>query len=230
MNMTDVRRQRDVRRRAGYREIILHAAERVIARKGYSALTMDDVAREAQLSKATVYKYTAGKGALLFEIIAHYFDDMIDRLDGVLAGPGTAAEKLRLAIRLIIQDQEDKRYLTRVLWMDKAMLKLMRVLAESSGKPGSMPAADRKRIAVLQEKMDRIVAAGGRIFEEGVASGEFRPMDSRRAAAFLGAVVEGFAHVRFWGGDDPISPDTADTLAQFILVGIRNPEQAGKEK
>src|SRR5512136_1054099 len=112
MNITDVRREREARRREGYREIILHAAERVIMRKGYTALTMDDVAREAGLSKATVYKYIAGKGVLIFDIIAHYFDDMSARLDGIVAGRAAAAEKLRLAVQAVIQDQEDKKYLT----------------------------------------------------------------------------------------------------------------------
>ncbi|HOW85801.1 MAG TPA: TetR/AcrR family transcriptional regulator [Candidatus Aminicenantes bacterium] len=230
MKNTDVRREREARRRQGYREVILHAAERVICRKGFSALTMNDVAREAQLSKATVYKYIAGKGVLLFEILAHYFDDMAGRVDEVLAGPGTAVEKLRLAIRLIIQEQESKSYVTRILWMDKAMLKLMHVYVEAGGKPGSMPAADRKRVAVLQGKMERIAQMASRIFEEGVASGEFRALDARRASVFMQAVVEGYAHNRFWGGDGPLSPDAVDVLTQFILEGIRNPEPAGKEK
>jgi len=230
MKKSEVRRERQARRRLGYREIILHAAERVIRRKGFSALTMNDVAREAQLSKATVYKYIAGKGVLLFEILAHYFDDMAGRVDEVLAGPGTAVERLRLAIRLIIQEQESKSYLTRILWMDKAMLKLMHVYVEASGKPGSMPAADRKRITILQGKMERIAEKAARIFEEGVASGEFRTLDPRRAADFVQAVVEGYAHIRFWGGDGPISSDAADVLTQFVLEGIRNPEPAGKEK
>ncbi len=230
MKDTDVRRTREARRREGYREIILHAAERVIVRKGFSALTMDDVAREAQLSKATVYKYIAGKGDLLFEIVAHYFDDMAGRLDAILAGPASAAEKLHLAVRQALQDHEDKKYLTRVLWMDNAMLKLMRVFAEAGGRPGGLPAADRKRIAVLREKRERIVSAACRILEQGVASGEFRPMDSGRAASFLEAVVEGYGHARFWGGTGAPPAEAASGLTQFILEGIRNPGQTGKEK
>src|SRR4030065_51776 len=94
MRTSDVRRERELRRREGYRETVLHAAERVILRKGFSALTMDDVAREAQLSKATIYKYVAGKGVLIFEIMGHNFDDIRDRVAGIVDGPGTAGEKL----------------------------------------------------------------------------------------------------------------------------------------
>ena len=107
MKTTDLRRERERQRREGYRETILHAAERVILRKGYSATTMDDVAREAQFSKATLYKYVPGKGVLLFEIMGHYFVEVRVRMAGILAGPGSAGEKLRLSIRMILQYNED---------------------------------------------------------------------------------------------------------------------------
>ena len=132
MKTSELRRERERQRREGYRETILHAAERVILRKGYSATTMDDIAREAQFSKATLYKYVPGKGVLLFKIMGHYFDEIRDRMAGILAGPGTAGEKLRLSIRMILQYNEDKKNITRVLWMDNSMLKFMRAFAASS--------------------------------------------------------------------------------------------------
>src|SRR5512147_480297 len=124
MRTTEVRREREVLRRQGYREIILHAAQRVILRKGFSALTMDDVSREAQLSKATVYKYVAGKGELLFEILGHVFDDIRERLTEIAHGPGSASDKLGRLVEAVIQSSEDAQQINRVLSMDKAMLKL----------------------------------------------------------------------------------------------------------
>jgi AcrR family transcriptional regulator len=230
MRTSAVRRDREVRRREGYREVILHAAERVILRKGYSALTMDDVAREAQLSKATVYKYVAGKGALLFELLAHAFDEVRLRFAAVLDGPGTAAEKLGRLIDVVLRSSEDMKQINRVLWMDKAMLKLLRIFAPPPGKAGSAAQADRKLLAMLKEKRQEMIELGARILEEGMASGEFRRMDTGPAAAFIEAVLQGYTHMRFWEGDAPLSRDAAQSLARFIIDGIRNPEQAGKEK
>ncbi len=139
MKSTHVRREREERRRAGYREVILHAAERVILRKGYSALTMDDVAREAQLSKATVYKYVAGKGGLLIEILGHSFDDIRERFAATVEGSGSAQEKLRRLVQVVLESGEDMKQINRVLWMDKAMLKLMRVFVAPLGKAGAPP-------------------------------------------------------------------------------------------
>ena len=229
MRTSEVRREREVRRREGYREVILHAAGRVILRKGYSALTMDDVAREAQLSKATVYKYVAGKGPLLFEIVGHSFDEILDQLAGIVDSPDSAGDKLRRLVQVVLQSSEDMKQVNRVLWMDKAMLKLMRVFVPPPGKPGSSLQADRKVLAMLKQKRQELIDAGARILEEGVASGEFRRLDTAQAAAFIESVLQGYTHMRFWEGDAPLPPGAPDVLTRFILEGIRNPEQPGKE-
>jgi AcrR family transcriptional regulator len=229
MKSADLLREREQRRRAYYREAILHAAERVILRKGYSATTMDDVAREARLSKATIYKYVPGKGVLLFEILSHYFDDLRLKMEGIASGPGTAGERLASAIRLALRESESKQSLTRVLWMDKSMLKLMRIFAAAAGKTGTASTADRKRLGQLLEKRQALNSVGERIFAAGVASGEFRPLDAGQAVEFLEAVVEGYAHLHFWKGGAPASADAGDELARFVLDGIRNPERTPKE-
>jgi AcrR family transcriptional regulator len=229
MRPTDVRHEREARRREGYRDLIVHAAERVILRRGYSALTMDDVAREAQLSKATVYKYVAGKGSLFFEILGHSFDEIREQLTGIADSPGSASEKIGRLVHVVLKSGEDMKQVNRVLWMDKAMLKLMRVFAPPPGKAGSTPQADRKMLAMLRQKRQELIDPGARILEEGVASGEFRRVDTGQASAFIEAVLQGYTHMRFWEGDGPLSPDAADILTRFILEGIRNPEKSGKE-
>ncbi|WML52264.1 TetR/AcrR family transcriptional regulator [Neobacillus sp. PS3-12] len=51
------------------RNDIIEAAERVFFTKGYSTSTMDDVAKEAEFSKRTVYVYFKSKEQLYFEIM-----------------------------------------------------------------------------------------------------------------------------------------------------------------
>jgi TetR/AcrR family acrAB operon transcriptional repressor len=230
MKAIDVRQQREVRRRESYRVTILDAAARVILRKGYSALTMDDVAREAQLSKATVYKYVAGKGSLLFEILGHSFDEVRDEFAAVVAGPGRAADKLERLIQAVLRRSEDKIEINRVLWMDKAMLRLMRVFAPPSGRAGAASAGDKKMLTMFREKRQAMIDLGARILEEGVASGEFRRMDTAQAATFIESVLQGYTHMRFWEGNAPPDPRAAEGLTRFIIEGIRNTDQAGKEK
>jgi len=228
MRTLDIRREREARRREGFRELILHGAQRVILRKGYSALTMDDVAREAGLSKATVYKYVAGKGPLLFEILGHMFDDIRDRFAEVADGEGSASDKLVRLVEIVLRSNEDAQQLNWALFADKAMLRLMRVFAPALGRSGSAP-QDRKMLAMLREKRRQMVDLGARVLEAGVASGEFRRMDTGQAAAFLEAVLQGYTHVRIWEGESPLPEGAARSLARFIIEGIRNPEPVRKE-
>lgn len=227
----DLRTQRERRRREACREAILHAAERVIVRKGFSAATMDDVAREAQYSKATLYKYFPGKGEILFEIIGSYFDEVRNALAGILAGKGTARDKLLAMIRLILRHQEEKENVTRVLWMDRSMLKILRVFVAVQGKPSEVTAGDRKMLNLMRRKRQMVIEVAARILEEGIASGEFRRMETRAAVTFLEAVLQGYAHTRFWleKAASGRAPEDAEMLYRFILQGIQGPGGPVKE-
>ena len=229
MKTSDLRLEREQRRREGCREVILHAAERVILRKGFSAMRMDDVAREAQFSKATLYKYFSGKGVLLFEIMGHYFDETGRRLAAILAESASAGEKLRRSIRAILEYHAEKENITRVLWMDDAMLRVMRVFAAAPGKTQAVTATDRKMRGLLQEKRREVMSTAAQIIEDGVAAGEFRRMDAAEAVEFIEAVVEGYAHGLLWAGKT-VTPEAADGLTRFIVDGIRNPGRIRKEK
>lgn len=229
MRSAELLREREQRRRAYYREAILHAAERVIVRKGYSATTMDDVAREARLSKATIYKYVPGKGVLLFEILGHYFDDLLAKTEAIASGPGTATDRLGSVLRMALRESASKQSLTRVLWMDKSMLKLVHLFVTASGKSGQAATGERKRLAALLEKRRALNAVGARILAEGVAAGEFRPLDAGRAIELLEALIEGYTHVHFWHGGAPVPAEADDELIRFAVEGIRNPERVTKE-
>lgn len=231
MRKGDLRTQRERRRREACREAILRAAERVIVRKGYSAMTMDDMAREAQFSKATLYKYFPGKGEIVIEIIVSYFVEIRDALAAIAEGHGPARDKLLAAIRLILKYHEDKENVTRVLWMDKSMLKILRVFMAGPGKASEFSAGDRKVLTLLRQKRRMVIDVGARILEDGIASGEFRKMDTQAAVVFLEAVLQGYAHTRFWLGErSPGGPgEEAETLCRFILEGIQRPAGPMKE-
>lgn len=61
--------ERKEREKQQRRNDIIDAAERIIAAKGYSFATMDDIAKEAEFSKRTVYLYFNSKEQLYFEIM-----------------------------------------------------------------------------------------------------------------------------------------------------------------
>ncbi|OPY24728.1 MAG: DNA-binding transcriptional regulator EnvR [Methanobacterium sp. PtaU1.Bin242] len=83
------RRQREKEQR---RKDIIEAAEKLFFKKGYDNVSMNDIAKEVELSKATLYLYFDNKEALFFLIIlrgARILSNMIkERMESEETGIG----------------------------------------------------------------------------------------------------------------------------------------------
>ena len=77
---------------------IVDAAERVFFSKGYENASMDEVAREAEYSKRTVYVYFNSKEQIYFEIMITGYRLLIKMVEESLreSAPKNAIEELRL--------------------------------------------------------------------------------------------------------------------------------------
>ncbi|MGH8975125.1 MAG: TetR/AcrR family transcriptional regulator [Acidimicrobiia bacterium] len=76
---------------------ITDAALRLVGRYGLSKLTLDDVAREAGCSRATLYRYYPGKQAVLEAVVAAESARLRAGLDNALANVRTLEEALAAA-------------------------------------------------------------------------------------------------------------------------------------
>jgi TetR/AcrR family transcriptional regulator len=74
------------------RSEILAAAEALYAKGGWDAVTMDQVARSARLSRALVYVYFQDKEDLLFAIGERAMQLLTSRFEAAAAGPGTGLQ------------------------------------------------------------------------------------------------------------------------------------------
>src|SRR5271156_5157125 len=83
------RREEEKERR---RSEILAAAEALYAKQGWDAVTMDQVARRARLSRALVYVYFRDKEDLLFAIGDRAMQLLKSRFEAAAAGPGTGLQ------------------------------------------------------------------------------------------------------------------------------------------
>jgi AcrR family transcriptional regulator len=73
---------------------VVDGALRAIARYGLTKLTVDDVAREAGISRATLYRYFPGRGAVLGAVVAAETESLQRGLDEALAETTTLADAL----------------------------------------------------------------------------------------------------------------------------------------
>jgi AcrR family transcriptional regulator len=85
------RREEEKERR---RSEILAAAETLYAKQGWDAVTMDQVARSARLSRALVYVYFQDKEDLLFAIGDRAMQLLRSRFEAAAAGPGTGLQHI----------------------------------------------------------------------------------------------------------------------------------------
>ncbi|HEV8678438.1 MAG TPA: TetR/AcrR family transcriptional regulator [Stellaceae bacterium] len=83
----------------GKAETILAAAERAFLASGFGAVTMDAIAREAGVSKATVYAHFAGKEALFGAFVARVSERRFQGFSAEALDPADIAASLTTIAR-----------------------------------------------------------------------------------------------------------------------------------
>jgi AcrR family transcriptional regulator len=81
--------------RRALREAILDATERLLARKGFQQMTMDDIAAESGVARRTIYLHFKGKEQVALESIDRVVERLLERLRCLAGELGTAEERLR---------------------------------------------------------------------------------------------------------------------------------------
>ncbi|MHB8826466.1 MAG: TetR/AcrR family transcriptional regulator [Acidimicrobiales bacterium] len=91
------------------REMILEAAERVIARDGLARLSMIGVAHEARVSRQLIYRHFASRSELLVGLVEHHFSQLEGGLSDVSGDYRDPRDLLRerfaRALALPLRDQ-----------------------------------------------------------------------------------------------------------------------------
>ena len=112
-------------RAAGYedqRELILEHAARLFAERGYSATSMNEVARACELSKPALYHYFRDK----YELLVHITESHVLRLHALAAEVAQqklpAPAHLRQLIERFVAEYEQAQYAHQVLVQDVKFL------------------------------------------------------------------------------------------------------------
>jgi len=215
MDIDNQRAEREQLRRQEIHSSILSAAEKAIIMKGFTAMTMDDVARGACLSKATVYKYFSSKEQILFEIVNRYLDEEKTKIRHIVNSRDNAADKLRAVIKETIHLHRAKSNISHMLKIDKATVKFLRLAYNIDGK--SIGEESQKNINHIKQRKMEIADLFAKIIEEGVSSGEFRQVDPKETVFLISALLSGINHPWFWM---EICDQPEEKLSEKIYVFI----------
>jgi len=224
--MVDLKKERERKRREANKETIFHAAEAVIIRKGVASATMDEIAREAQFSKATLYQYFRSKAELVDEIVLHYYDDIRRLMEAIVAEAVPATEKLRRLVRASIEFHDEKENISRVLMTDESFRG--RVRAFLTRGQGDLSAQEKRFIRNMFVKLKTVLGVGEAVLGEGIRTHEFREIDLETGASFLSAAVMGMFH-DFGSPLRLLGPkERTDVIMEFLLNGIAAAPGPGK--
>ncbi len=153
------------------RRLILQAAVRVFARKGFHSSRVGDIAEEAGVAHGLLYHYFDSKDELLETIFHDTWTDLLAAMQDVEESGAPAREQLRGVAAILLRSWRRDPDLVRVLVREVA------------------------RSPQLQEQLAEVgeaFAAIQRMIERGQADGDFRAdLDARLASfVFYGALEE----------------------------------------
>ena len=115
------------------RERLLEAAYACVARYGLAKTTMEDVAREAKLSRATLYRYfPGGKDQLVAETVSWEAGRFFERLSDAVAPHVELADVLEEALLFAHRAVEDHEVLQKILQTEPE--RLLPMLTTESGR------------------------------------------------------------------------------------------------
>ncbi|MCS7172898.1 MAG: TetR/AcrR family transcriptional regulator [Armatimonadetes bacterium] len=149
---------------------ILEAARRVFARKGYHGTLMEDVAREAGLSKGALYFHFSSKEDLFLSLVEEAGVQLAERVTTAIAAARGGEAKVRAALQAAVEAFAENEDLTRLVLVEWV---------------GLSPEFEEKRFA-LEVALARLTQIH---LEEAVAEGRIPPQDTSLVAfAWLGAI------------------------------------------
>jgi AcrR family transcriptional regulator len=176
---TSERRNREKLKR---RQEIADAAKKVFARKGFKGATMEDIAREAELSPGTLYLYVKSKDELFASLNLQFIDFIKAKMDRLLANSDLKpAEKV----------SEMKTIFLELYEFDPFTFNFLIHLQTG----GDLENFSPEFLSEIKERSGRGVRSIAAIFEEGIRKGAFSGEASPIAladivwAGFLGLVV-----------------------------------------
>jgi len=95
-------------------QAIRDAAMRVVARKGYDHVTVQDIADEAGIAKGTVYLYFKSREDILQKTMSASFEDFHARIAAAIAGGGAFPEIVERVVRTQLEYFDERQEFFRL--------------------------------------------------------------------------------------------------------------------
>ena len=204
--------ERRRRERENRKSLILRAARRLFFEKGFKHVTVDSIAKKAELSKGSIYLYYNSKEEIYTQILLNDIDKFHERFADVLKNPGNAAEALVRFAGIYIDFFLNDRELFRILMTFMLHTNNMNLPVELNNH--------------IVRTMNRTITIIEQIFRYGIDQGEFpSSMDLRMNRNALWGMLNGIISLHLFTGKEqkrvPLIQETSRQGLEVYIRGLR---------
>ena len=186
------------------REQVVDVARRLFGERGTTDVSMDEIASEAGVARSTVYVYFANRGELLRACLQGMYAQLLEAISSTWDQVDEPAGRLACLIEEMLAVVDDS----------PAFFRLALVTQGTPARDGEVVMAE---LALIGLDIARLLHD---LVVDGVARGQFRPLDPDLAISLVGQQIYGAMAVR---ASEPVprprDEAAADTV-QFILHGL----------
>jgi len=190
------------------RKQLLKKALAVFSKNGYTATTLEDIAREAEVTRGAIYWHFGSKAELYNTLIREYSDRGNAIVQQAASEGGTLLEILRRVFIRQLQAIEDDRDL-------RALMELYLF------KTGLVPELEQGRKQQIESGVGLIEMIAG-IMRQGVELGQLRSdLETEEMARAYLAFQNGLTQLWLTAPDQFSLKASAESFADIIIAGIQ---------
>jgi len=168
------RKEKRKTRQINQKDRILQAGEKIFARKGFHLATLEEIARDADLAKGTIYLHFLNKADLFVSVIEKKLNILLKKIKEVVREEGPPVEKIRKVTEIHL----------RFLEQNKNFFKILH----------SLPGEHKREME--KELTERVIKKNAsylgiiqKLIEEGIKRKEIKPLNPRKLAVILVGMV-----------------------------------------
>lgn len=194
------------------RDEIIAAAAAVLRHNGYEATTMKDIASAVNLTAASLYHHFKNKDYLLLAVLEAGLEFIIAQVEPILRADASAGDKLRRMIHAHVVGVTDNTAVGAAM-----VFEIRSLMAVGPASDEAALSARRDRFFARRDHFEGLFR---QVVREGIAAGEFRPVDAQILTKTL---LGGLNWVGVWyrPGGRLSGAQIADEMTNFFLHSLQ---------
>jgi AcrR family transcriptional regulator len=186
------------------RDQVIEVARRLFGERGTTDVSMDEIAAEAGVARSTVYVYFANRDELLRACLTGMHEQLLEDIAETWEHDAEPARRLGRLVEAMLNRIDDS----------PAFFRLALLTQGTVGQGGEAVGTE---LALIGLNIARLITD---LYNDGVASGDFRAIDPDLAVSLIGQQIYGAMSVR---AAEPLPPEAAEAAAhitEFLLQGL----------